>query len=52
MITAAIYGLLASSGFVIGVILGLITTPPRRLVASVIAFGSGVLVVALTFELM
>jgi ZIP family zinc transporter len=50
--TAAIYGALASSSFVIGVVLGLITSWPRRLVASVIAFGAGVLVSALTFELM
>lgn len=52
MVTAALYGLLASSGFVVGVAIGLFTSPPRRLVASIIAFGSGILVVALTFELM
>ena len=50
--TAAVYGLLASSGFIIGVIIGLVTSPPRRLIASVIAFGSGILVSALTFDLM
>jgi hypothetical protein len=43
MATAAIYGLLASSSFVVGVVLGLVTKPPRRLPAVVIAFGSGVL---------
>ena len=52
MITAAIYGLLASSGFIVGLIIGLVTSPPRRLIASVIAFGSGILVSALTFDLM
>lgn len=52
MLTAVVYGLLASSGLVIGPILGLVFSPPRRFVASVIAFGSGVLVSALTFELM
>ncbi len=52
MMTAAVYGLLASSGFLIGVIIGLVTSPPRRLIASVIAFGSGILVSALTFDLM
>jgi zinc transporter, ZIP family len=52
MVTAAIYGLLASSSFVIGVLLGLATRPPRRLLAAVIAFGAGVLVSALTFDLM
>jgi ZIP family zinc transporter len=52
MATALLYGVLASSSFVIGVVLGLLTTWPRRLVASVIAFGAGVLVSALAFELM
>ena len=52
MMTAAVYGLLASSGFIIGVIIGLVTLPPRRLIASVITFGSGILVSALTFDLM
>jgi hypothetical protein len=37
MATAAIYGLLASSSLVIGVLLGLATKPPRRLLAVVIA---------------
>jgi ZIP family zinc transporter len=50
--TAILYGALASSSFVLGVLLGLVTKWPRRLVASVIAFGAGVLVSALTFELM
>src|SRR5215207_3285950 len=52
MATAVIYGLLASSSFVVGVLLGLVTKPPRRLLAVVIAFGAGVLVSALTFDLM
>jgi ZIP family zinc transporter len=43
---------LASSGFLVGVLIGLVTSPPRRLVAAVIAFGSGILVSALTFDLM
>jgi zinc transporter, ZIP family len=50
--TAILYGVLASSSFVVGVTLGLFTTPPRRLVAAVIGFGAGVLVSALTFDLM
>ena len=50
--TAALYGVLASSGLVIGAVVGLLTSPPRRLVAVVMAFGSGVLVSALTFDLM
>jgi ZIP family zinc transporter len=52
MATALIYGLLASSSFVVGVLLGLATKPPRRLLAVIIAFGAGVLVSALTFDLM
>jgi len=52
MATAAIFGLLASSSLVVGVLLGLATKPPRRLLAVVIAFGAGVLVSALTFDLM
>ena len=52
MTTALIYGLIASSGFLVGVTLGLFTSPPRRLLAGVIAFGAGTLVCALTFELM
>ena len=52
MLTALLYGVLASSGLLVGVVIGLVTSPPRRLVAAVVAFGSGVLVSALTFELM
>lgn len=50
--TALLYGTLASSSFVVGVLLGLFTSPPRRLVAGIVAFGAGVLVSALTFDLM
>ncbi|HET9872214.1 MAG TPA: ZIP family zinc transporter [Propionibacteriaceae bacterium] len=52
MRTALLYGALASSSFVVGVVLGLFTKPSRRLVAGVVAFGAGVLVSALTFDLM
>jgi zinc transporter, ZIP family len=50
--TALLYGVLASSSFVVGVLLGLFTSPPRRVVAGVVGFGAGVLVSALTFDLM
>jgi ZIP family zinc transporter len=50
--TALLYGALASSSFVVGVLLGLTLSPPRKVVATVVAFGAGVLVSALTFELM
>ena len=50
--TALLYGALASTSFLIGATLGIFTSPPRRLVAGIVAFGAGVLVSALTFELM
>jgi len=52
VITALLYGLLASSAFPIGVLLGLVWRIPRKVLASIIAFGAGTLVVALTTELM
>ena len=52
MTAALLYGLLASAAFPLGVALGLLVHIPRRLLAAVIAFGAGTLVVALTFELM
>jgi ZIP family zinc transporter len=52
VITAAVYGMLASSGLLVGALIGILTTPPRQLVAAVTAFGSGVLVSALSFDLM
>ena len=52
MLSAVLYGVVASSGFVVGVLVGLLAAPPRRLVAAVMAFGGGVLVSALTFDLM
>jgi zinc transporter, ZIP family len=52
MLTATLYGFLASSGLIVGMLIGLVSAPPRRLVASVVAFGSGVLVSTLTYDLM
>jgi len=52
VLTAVLYGLLSSSGFFVGVLVGLVAEPPRRLVATIMAFGGGVLVSALTFDLM
>ena len=52
MFAALLYGLLASSAFPVGVVLGLVWRIPRRLLAAIVAFGAGTLVVALTFELM
>lgn len=52
MAAALLYGLLASAAFPIGVLLGLVWNIPKRVLASIVAFGAGTLVVALTFELM
>ena len=52
MTTAILFGIVASSAFIFGVIIGLWTKPPRRLVAGVLAFGGGILVSALSFDLM
>lgn len=51
MWNALIFGLMASSAFVIGVFIGLFAQPPRRILAAIVAFGAGVLVFALSFEL-
>jgi len=51
MTTALIFGLVASSAFIIGVLIGLFMTPPKRVVAAILAFGGGILVSALSFEL-
>jgi ZIP family zinc transporter len=52
MTAALLYGLLASSAFLIGVALALLWKIPRGALAAIVAFGAGTLVVALTFELM
>jgi ZIP family zinc transporter len=52
MTTAILFGVVASSAFILGVGIGLFTKPPRRLVAGVLAFGGGILVSALSFDLM
>ena len=48
---ALLFGLLASSALVIGAALGIRTRLPERLLASVLAFASGALITALSFEL-
>ncbi len=49
---AGLYGLLAGSALIIGAGMGYYLHLPRRLIASVMAFGSGVLISALSFDLM
>jgi zinc transporter, ZIP family len=52
MITAGIYGLIGGAALFIGVLIGLYVKVSKRGVGSVMAFGSGVLISALTFDLM
>jgi ZIP family zinc transporter len=49
---AAMWGSLAGSALLIGAVLGYELRLPQRLIATVMAFGSGVLISALSFELM
>jgi ZIP family zinc transporter len=48
---AGIWGLVAGSALVIGAAIGYFTRIPHRIVASVMAFGSGVMISALSFDL-
>ena len=49
---AALWGLLGGSALLIGALAGYFVRLPQRLVAGIMAFGSGVLISALAFELM
>lgn len=49
---AGLWGLVAGSALVLGALLGFYFKVPARLVAAVMAFGSGVLISALSFDLM
>lgn len=49
---AALWGLLAGSGLILGAAAGYFLPVPRKLVAMVMAFGSGILLSALAFELL
>jgi zinc transporter, ZIP family len=51
-IQAALWGLLAGGALVIGAALAWFMQIPQRLIAAVMAFGSGVLISALSFDLM
>ncbi|MEV0425155.1 ZIP family metal transporter [Micromonospora sp. NPDC050495] len=48
---AGLWGLLAGSALVIGAVVGYVARVPRRVIASVMAFGAGVLLSAVSFEL-
>jgi ZIP family zinc transporter len=49
---AGLWGLLAGSSLLIGASLGYFTHIPQRLIAGIMAFGGGVLISALSFDLM
>src|SRR5436853_6914440 len=48
---AGLWGLLAGGALVIGAAVGYHASVPQRLIAAVMAFGSGVLISALSFDL-
>lgn len=49
---AGFWGLVAGSALLVGAAAGYFTSAPRRLIAAIMAFGSGVLISALSFDLM
>ena len=50
--TAAFWGLVAGSALLLGALVSSLTHVPQRVVAAVMAFGSGVLISALSLDLM
>jgi zinc transporter, ZIP family len=52
ILQAGLWGLVAGSALLVGAAVGYLTTLPQRLIAAVMAFGGGVLISALSFELM
>lgn len=51
LLSALVFGLIASSSLVVGGVVGALWDPPGRLVAASLAFASGALIVALSFDL-
>jgi ZIP family zinc transporter len=51
-VQAGLWGLLSGSALVLGAGIGWFVAMPRRVIAAIMAFGSGVLISALSFELM
>jgi zinc transporter, ZIP family len=51
MLSALLFGLIASSALVMGGVAGAYWSPPRHLVAVALAFASGALITALAFDL-
>jgi ZIP family zinc transporter len=52
MVMAAIFGLISGSTLFIGALLGMYLKIPKYILGAIMAFGSGVMVSALTFDLM
>ncbi|RYG56762.1 ZIP family zinc transporter, partial [bacterium] len=50
-VQAGFWGLFSGSALVLGALIGFFAKVPQRIVAAVMAFGSGVLISALSFEL-
>ena len=51
MLSALLFGVVASSALVIGGVAGAYWSPPQHLVAAALAFASGALITALAFDL-
>src|SRR4051794_7146550 len=51
-VQAGLWGLLAGSALLLGAAIGFLVRVPPRLASAIMAFGSGVLISALSFELM
>jgi zinc transporter, ZIP family len=51
VLSALLFGFVASSALVIGAVAGAYWTPPRLVLASALAFASGALITALAFDL-
>jgi hypothetical protein len=51
VLTAGVFGLAASSALIIGAVVGVGWSPPRRVTGVLLAFASGALISALAFEL-
>src|SRR5919205_549668 len=49
---AGLWGLIAGSALLVGAVVGFFARVPQRLIAAVMAFGGGVLISALAFDLM
>jgi ZIP family zinc transporter len=52
IIQAGLWGLLSGSALVVGALIGTFAKLPQRVIAGVMAFGAGVLISALSFDLM